>query len=637
MNHKIYLNESELKSLIREKVSELYNRHLYQSRINEDRLRRIIRETFRRSINEEDDVNVDETNQVQTSYVFRVSSVGEESEHFRNKIFQLKKMAQSIGGDLKVDIKQEKDSNGHEYTSFEIIPTMPILQVNGYKYLGSVVPASITLKDGNNLETNLVTVSKEFQDNQEAIDILKKSSARMKCDGCHRETSRGIYYCFFEEKTGEIKKFGSSCASRYFGINVGTKLQNLFKGLDLLGDTPYVEYDENGNPVGSIRNPVTSDIFGNMGSGEYLQFSEMVTIACMAIAKYGVNCKMKNCMDVGRDYIEIKHRCKNSATGRNGLNTQLYQKYLSQAKAEYPELFQIYEESRKYYNDFFSNAADFFTKFEPNKNSSFEMNLKNIGLLIGGARIQKKQIGKFNYMNFIPYCVAKYFNSEYQEEKDDNQVSNINTAKRLEYFSGDKLINVTVDSIETRYTRYNSPYWYVLGTTENNELAKWCVFKNEPSYKEGDKIGIVASYNENYGTLDNVRLWCNYRTDKTVNFGDINKVEKQEKPINFPADGTRYKNEEFSIIRLNPNYFIVKNTNDNCEYFVSNRVEAFGYYDRPHPKFDLSSIKEGDKVKLSATVKSYNGRNGVGHKLERVIGLPKWTNNENEDENDYEE
>lgn len=571
----------------------------------------------------------DDSNKSSTLHYAVMESNEYEVTHFKEKLFQLKRTAESAGAELEIDMKRiirparvevcDPISNTKKHVTknvpfveFSITPNMPNIQVPNHKYIGSVVPMYVDYMDNGKIvskETTLVTMSSEFAGNDAVKKLLQNSSFNMVCDGCHREATRGIYYCFFDLTTRTVKKLGSKCASKYFGIDVSNKVATLFAALSHLGEEPYVIYDEEGFPIDKVQTPKLGSIEGQMSQIDKNKFEDKIIAACMAIAKYGPTCNMKQSLLIGNQYISIKNQCRIDSMYWSGnvkkFNKEMFAQKMEEAKHQYPDLFQIYEDSKDLKYEFLSSGLKFFVEFEPN--SEFEEKIKNIGMLICGGRIQKKQIGKFSYENFIPYCVSTFF--KYKEMNNTESIKN--KIKPIEAFSGRKVLNVQIESIDKKQTSTNKIYYQAVAVTDNNELVKWYVFnEQQPSYKRGSKIQIQASYNTKFKSLDNV-----------IDITNTTSKEQQAQSVQYPEDGFRYKNAPFTILKLAPTFLLVKNNNDNSEYFISNQAGGFGYHDSIRPKFDLDNYREGDVVNLSATTASYQGKNGLGHKLLRVQGL----------------
>lgn len=591
-------------------------------RLTERDVRDMVLESIRMIV-ETENGGVD-TNDASQVLEFEVPMLDEDALlHFKDKLMQLKKTALSIGGDIDINISTVKgvvnrevwDSTlgttrgvlrEEELAHFTIVPYTPIIKKAGYKYIGSIVPLSIKIDDKSE-ETMIVSLSNEFKGNDELRNELKKSSMRMTCDGCHRETSRGIYFCFIEENTGKVLKFGAQCAAKYFGIDVGKKVQSLFSGLMSLGNEPYVIYDPDGFPVSKIREPRLSSIGGERNT----DMNNMIMRGCMAIAEYGPYCNMKTSMTHAQTLEDLLKNVQKSCYKRNGdFDDYLYQIKIKELRKNYPDLFTLRTEALKLANEFSSEGAKFFFNMTPK--SEFDEKIKGIGLLICGGLIQKKQIGNFNYLNFIPYCVSKFFKDK--ADKDPKNADKV--TKPIEPFNDTKTFNVTVSNIDAKQTRNGKNFYKVFAVTDNNEEVTWNVFRGEPPFTKGDKLKISALYNYQYKSLDDVKIVSEVQSG--------NKNEQENKII-YPEDGTRYKKESFIIEKLESSYLVVKCERDNCEYYISNVSQGFGYYDVTREKFDLTQLSVGERVVIDGTVSSYiSQRTGKrGYKLLRVSGLPK--------------
>ena len=585
--------------------------------INEQYIMDVVCETIRLITESGNDEVV--TNVSSQSIEYEIPMLDELAiSHFKDKLMQLKRSALSIGGDIDIKIttvkgpvEREGGVNEEELAHFTITPYMPIIKKSGYKYIGSVVPLFIEI-DGKSQETTIVTLSKEFEGNDELRSELQNISMTMTCDGCHRESSRGIYFCFLEDVSGKVLKFGAQCAAKYFGIDVSKKIQLLFNALSSLGKEPYVIYDPDGFPIDKIRNPRMSSISDTSSYYEKKEMHDMIIKSCMAIAEYGPYCNMKTSMVHGQTLEDLMSNARKECYDiyRKKLDYRLYDIKLSKLKEQYPDLFKFREEAIKLSNEFLTDGAKFFFNMQPT--IEFDEKIKGIGLLICGGQIQKKQIGRFSYINFIPYCVSKFFKSKADEDPQNAD----RVTKRVEPFDGIKTFNVTISNIDTKQTRNGKNYYKVFAITDNREEVNWNVFREEIPYRKGDKLKISALYNFQYKSLDNVKI-----VDEV--HSNYEKVPSNE--IQYPADGTRYKKEAFIIQKLEPSYLVVKCKRDNCEYYISNVSEAYGYYGVTTEKFDLSKLSIGEQVIIDGTVSSYiSQRTGKrAYKLLRVTGLPK--------------
>lgn len=589
-------------------------------RLTESEFKTIIKESVYRILKEQDGREMFAEGDL-TFYIPKHQI--EEISHFLQKIGQVSNMAKkSQCGSIKVNTETEVkqindiDENGKrvlkdvEFLKIIVTPTVPNIQVAGYKYLGTITPMVLEI-NGETKEHMMVSLSEEFAGNDHYEQILKQSSQVMKCDGCNRERARGIYFCFLEEKTGNVMKLGGSCAARYFGVDVATKVKDLFVALSKLGsNSPYVIYDPDGFAAGQYTDPVMSELRRVLGSQEKGQLEDAIMRGCWAIAEHGVNCHMKTSMGGAEIYESIVTLCARNATSYKSdkINPVIYKRLLDEEKKKNPKIFKIHDDARELMYEFLKNGLQYFYEMQPK--SDFEKKVQDIGLLITGGMIQKKRLNFEKYINFIPYCVQTYFKS-----KESSDPTKPDTPKFISPFDGYKKMNVTIDTVEKKQTKTMKNYYAVIATTDNNEIVKWNIWDSEPYYRMGDKITIVATYNPKYNTLENVK------TDKVENDLQSNNMDV----ITYPESGFRYMNKDFTIVRLTPKFLVVKNNQDNCEYYISNFKEAFGYYDVASFKFDLDGLNEGSEITLTGTVKSYKKQDGTtGYSLIRVKGLPPY-------------
>lgn len=598
--HIIRLNEGDLRSIIRESVYHLLN------------------EIHDREMNTEGDL------------IFYIPKTHVEGiSHFLQKIGSVSNMAKKSNcGSIKVDTetvtKQMSDVNEKgekvitdvEYLKITVTPTVPHIQVPGYKYIGTITPMVLNI-NGERKEHMMIALSEEFTGNDYYEKVLKQSSQVMKCDGCNRERARGIYFCFLEEKTGNVMKLGGSCAARFFGVDVATKVKNLFEALSQLGtNSPYAIYDPDGDLVDYYTDPVMAELNRVLDSWEKEKLEDAIMKGCWAIAEHGVNCYMKTSMGGAEIYKSIILACARKADRSGKTDVRLYKLYMEEEKKKNPKIFEMKDKASDLMYEFLKDGIQFFYEMQPK--SDFEKKLQDIGLLITGGMIQKKRLNFEKYINFIPYCVQTYFKS-----KAASAPTNTDSPQPMQPFDGYKKMNVTINVVEKKQTKTMKNYYAVLATTDDNEIAKWHIWDSEPDFKMGDKITIVATYNPKYKTLENVK------TDREENGSQSNDMEV----ITYPESGFKYMNKSFTIVRLTPKFLIVKNNQDNCEYFISNFKPAYSYYDISSFKFDLDELSENSEITLTGTVKAYEKSDGTtGYSLIRVKGLPPYRGGGYDDE-----
>ena len=503
-----------------------------------------------------------------------------------------------------------------EYVIFTISINTPEAKLDGYTYIGSVVPMKLFI-NGQDVEEMMATVSNEFKGDESIMNAVKASTSKMRCDGCGTNRERGIYHCFLDPN-GNVKKFGSNCAAKAFGIDISQNISMIFDGLysifSPIGRNGGV-YDEFGEYIGQSSS-ITS-LLSIISKNQYEEndFWDYMNRGCTAVLLYGPNCKMKVSMNDAIRYEELMKRIKADCTNKYG--QLLYGKYcakVSEAKAKYPQMFETRKKSQEMAEQFLSNGMEFFYTMEPQ--NDFEEKVRNIGLFITGAKIYKKTIGKFrNYNNFVPYCVQKYF----QHVAAQNPESNTIKEKPIEPFTGEKTLTVTIESMDERMTRNGKPYHVVMGKTPNGEIVKWNMWQDKKmDIKRGDTIKISAIYSDRWNTLEDVK-WL----DKPVAQEPQQAVHQEPQ---YPEDRFRYSTQPFTIVKIQKHFewFVVKNVNDGCEYYVDNIGGGFAYNDSPYYKYNLDGLTQNSTINIAATVSSYHKRDGsTGHKLLRIKGLEK--------------
>lgn len=430
----------------------------------------------------------------------------------------------------------------------------------------------------------------------------------MKCDGCHRTETRGAYYCFIKEEDGSIVKLGSSCAQKYFGITISTKLNSYFSALSNLGNEPYVVYDDFD---GEAHKAGIS--FGTANDDN--DYNDMINSACIALAYYGVEARMKDSLSMGN---YIRNQYENCFYTGKDKNTHFDNDKWDSICSTDPKIEPARQKGNEMTVDFLNKGLKFFYDMESNgeDKTDFAEKCVQIGLLVCGAEIQKKQIGKFRIHNFIPYSVDMFFKAQNKVENKEEE-----SKTPIEPWEGEKILDVTIDKIAEKVTRNGKSYRAIEGDTDEGHV-RWNDFRGEvASANVGDTVKIKAKYNAQYKSLDDVRL---------VNENAPEQI--------FMENGYRFRNTPFKINRISRGSILVEDPTGTI-YYISNWHESYSYYDHSHPKFNVGNLSVGDVVNLTATVKRYTRDDGTGGAaLIRVKGFEPWVNDEEdfEDDNSYD-
>ena len=447
---------------------------------------------------------------------------------------------------------------------------MPDLKVEGYTYIGSVVP----LVD----DYALVAPSKEFKDNFEVLDKIKTTVAREKCAGCNRVAERGVYYVFREDATGDLKKFGSNCAKRYLGISVDASVNKVFTYLynAIQAEGMFLYGSEEGFGGG-----------GRGGDWRPRGYDE-VAAACTYFALFGIpeaRFSFKYCNEY------------------NQLHT-----YYMTIDAKEPSYTSFQEEVNNnqvkinsYISSFYSNIYDFCQSF--NAQSDFDESVKSHGLFLGGVNVTKAAARYFR-PGIYPYVALKYF----QAKRDEGiEVTSV------EEFYGTKPFDVTIlNKDEKRRAEGNGVYLQIYAKTDNNEYIAWCQDEDNPSLAIGKKATVYGEYGGENGK------YCMLRRVKVMGESEIQQRDERAAVV-YPEDGTRLRSVEMTVLKSSANYVIFKDEN-GCEYFVSNtRKNRYGEVEGFVVQEWAQVFKPGNTIRLTGTVNSYVDRFGeTKHTLKRV-------------------
>ena len=584
--------------------------------LTEKRISYILKESIKKILFENDNV-VEETSSLTFDIIKHDSRA---INHFLRKIAQLNAWAQKYNcGEVNVETKEVtkgvKDKYGKiiptQFIEIKVIPTLTEIKVEGFEFLGVITPMKVYI-DQEEKEHIMVSLSSEFEGNDYYEKLLKDSSMTMKCDHCNRERMRGLYLCFINKNTGEIKKMGNSCAKKFFGIDVSSKLKEFFSALSNLGNDPYVRHDNEGFEDGRYDNPVLSDLWSLLDKHDEENLENMIIRGTTAIIEHGVNCHMKSSMGSAIGFENLIEKIKLEATDKHWhVNYDILHNLLEKAEQKYPESFALYRQAKELMYDFLKGGAKFFYYWKPE--SAFQKNLQDAGLVITGGVLQKKRMRFSKYFNLVPYCVQEYF--KYKAANDPTAGPQ---PVPIEPFDGAKDFIVKIDTVDKKQTRYGKDYYFIIGITEENEIVKWNMINDQPNFKRGDIINITATYNSRFNYLDDVKIISNEPEPES------NVEKEEEEVIEYPDNGYRYRNSAFTIVKLKDTFLVVKNNTDKCEYYIGNITGGFSYYDDRRYKFDLDNLNVGSIITIDGTVKSYTKKDGsIGYSLIRVKGLPK--------------
>ena len=496
---------------------------------------------------------------------------------FTNKMTDLKAMCDKYGIEFEWSItrvesdsqdpREKKHKSGWKISANA---AMPDLKVAGYTYVGSVVPMTATYA--------VVAPAREFKDNVEVLDKIRTTVAREKCAGCNRSAERGIYYVFREDATGDLKKFGSTCARKYLGISVDASIGKVFNLLynELHSDEFSFGYDDDGF------------FFGGRHGDWRPRGYDQVAAACAYFAIWGIpeaRFSFKYC----KEYEELVR----------------YYQTIDRREPYVPsfmkEISNNYVKINNYISSFYSNVFNFSDTMEPQ--SDFDYSIKDNGLYLGGVRVTKAGERRFR-SGIFPYVVLKFLQAKRDEGLEVTAV---------EEFYGTKEFKATIlNKVEKRSVEGNGTYIQVYAKTDNNEYLAWYQNQDSPELGINAMVTVYGEYggeNGKYCVLRRVRVMGQAQLDQRA----------QRAAVAYPDNGFRYRNAPFVVVKGSANYAILRDQN-GCEYFVSNtRKDRWGEVVGFVIDEWQQVLKPGNTLRLTGTVDSYVDRYGeTKHKLTRV-------------------
>ena len=492
---------------------------------------------------------------------------------YTNRLTELKEMCDRHGIDFEWSITRVESPTGDKKESgwkISANAAMPDLKVAGYTYVGSVVPMTSTYA--------LVAPSKEFKDNLEVLDKIKTTVAKEKCAGCNRAAERGIYYVFREDATGDLKKFGSTCAKKYLGISVDIAINKVFSLLynEMRKDEFSFGYDDDGFFFG-----------GRRGDWRPRGYDE-VAAACAYFAIFGIP-EARFSFRYCKEYDELV-RYFQCIDRRDKYIPSFIQ-----------EIDRNYTKINKYISSFYSGVYNFSDQLQPQ--NDFEDSIKGTGLYLGGVHLTKAGERRIR-SGIFPYVALKYF----QTKRDEG----IEVTAVEEFYGTKEFMATILNKVEKRRIEGNGVYLQIYAKTDNNEYLAWYQNQDMPDLVIGKQVKLYGEYggeNGKYCMLTRVRVMGQAQLDQMA----------QRAAIAYQEDGFRYRNATFTVVRSTANYEILKDPN-GCEYFVSNtRKDRWGEVVGLVIQDWAQIFKVGGTVRLTGTVGSYVDRYGeTKHTLKRV-------------------
>ena len=439
--------------------------------------------------------------------------------------------------------------------------------LEGYDYLGTVSP--MTNADENDLDalTANVKLYEPYDKDQQLIDYLTKTSARIKCDGCGRTASRGVYYVFKKQDTGEIVKYGRNCATKIFGIDIVTKLERLLKGLQILGQ--------------SVSKGVQSS-----------NFTKDKVISVISVMM------MDNLLSsFGRmDTDSIIRRA------RNLRDADANEEYIKYCEADYKFKQENIKKIEQTYDLLMLHGDEIFRSIDDDNEFKAKLKAYGINLVSSDEKAFKRMPEKYLPWIIREFCVL------YKRKVMNNKIASTQpggTQQQLPYFGGVKTFNVKVVKSELRQGK-NGYYKVVFSVTPDNYGIMWYAFDDTLEAREGEQLTIRGSYSRytqrgsNFATFDNVSIAQRQQNDQAQPTADIEL-------------GTRFRDVRMKVVK-NFGKTVILRTPDNIDVrvYITN-------FSTDTPKFPGIDFNEGSDLIVTGTLQ----RNGRG---DLVINRCKFQN-----------
>lgn len=422
--------------------------------------------------------------------------------------------------------------------------------LEGYDYLGTVSP--MTNADENDLDalTANVKLYEPYDKDQQLIDYLTKTSARIKCDGCGRTASRGVYYVFKKQDTGEIVKYGRNCATKIFGIDIVTKLERLLKGLQILGQSVSKGVQSSNFTKDKVISVISVMMMDNLLSS----FGKMDTDNIIRRARY------------------LREADFNMT-------------YMRYCEAEYKFNQENIKKIEQTYDLLMLHGDEIFRTIDDDNEFKAKLKAYGINLVSSDEKAFKRMPEKYLPWIIREFCVL------YKRKVTNNKIASTQpgvATQQLPYFGGVKTFNVKVVKSEAREGK-NGPYNVVFSVTPDNYGIMWYAFDDALEAREGEQLTIRGTYSRytqrgsNFATFDNVSIAQRQQNDQAQPTADIEL-------------GTRFRNVRMKVVK-NFGKTAILRTPDNIDVrvYITN-------IDTGTPKFPGIDFNEGSDLIVTGTL-----------------------------------
>ena len=426
-------------------------------------------------------------------------------------------------------------------------------RLGGYRFVGVVQPYTNADQEDTDALYSDVKLTEEFSDNLSMLNYLKKISAKIKCDGCGKKTSRSFYYIFMD-KSDKLYFYGRNCATKIFGIDVVEKLGNYMAGLNKLGED-----------------------FARPFEGDNLSVNEIRYIISVMMMTGVLDKKAKI------SYKDVQHTASRIGSDKECDAAKYYRN----------NIFDITERL----NDFLKHGNEFFRNLGDAGMSDFTEKIKAAGINLTSG--DEKAFGAHALSNWaVPYALQMYFAAKASGVRMEAEKESFGDIQQYPPFSGYKTFNCKICNIEEKKSKNGTPYLAVQAVTEENGTRygiMWFLWRMESDIHVGQEVAVSG-------------LYSNY-TSRSSMFATLDKVqireasaendETQKKDISV---GERLKGETVTVKKVFDKSIVVT-TSGGFDFLIYTKDFNTGA-----PKFPIN-FEEGMALKVDGTMQiSGNGK-----------------------------
>ena len=434
-------------------------------------------------------------------------------------------------------------------------------RLGGYRFVGVVEP--FTTADQNDTEAlySGVKLTDEFGSNLELAEYLKRTSAKIKCDGCGKKTTRSFYYIFMD-KDEHLVYYGRNCATKIFGISVVEKLSNYMAGLNKLGES-----------------------FGGVFGGNNLDMDDLKRIISVMMMENVLDNRTKlNYKALWDEVSAIKY--KYDYPPRNVEIREFFNKHIV--------------EITKRLSDFMGNGNAFFRGLDNSSEFVEKIKVEGINLTSGDDKAFAHSFGGWA----TPYALQMYFTAKMSAKKTEIEDSGLGDVEQYPEFYGYKTFDCKIYNVERRTSKSGSFYLAVQAITEENGTKyglMWFVWDATTDLYAGKRVSVSGMYSKytsrgsKFATLDRAQ---------------VNEIEDTagEGPGGAGLDiGDRLRNEKVVVSKVLANTIVVK-TSNGFEFFIYTKDYKTGYDKYPIKFTEGMTLTVDGTMQISGNGKPYLNR-----------------------------